>query len=409
MLSSWEILSQEQAIKATQQLWSRRGINGLPDLANLNAIGYVLRFSPVPNIDAATVVKNYILSIKPTTATKDSDGKRVLTVAVAGIWCQQFIHECVVVSRELVSFHGEPLTGIEWTADEANALYDKALAWWEVDKAVIQTEEQRNHPSLLGGNPVFSEARRLDDFFRLVVLPYAHWNEITAWPRFFEWLSELRSLGLYMASCYPYILLQQPNEAGRFATELLLDLNSNLEDAVAAAAESIRYWSHLAKTRRIPALDPRLIEAFVQRIALRRVERIEYCLNIFSHLIEERPELFSLDQISLLVVSLDPWNQSTLLTTGPISQDGFPPAKRPKLRSRLGELTGALKRWLVKMAPTVCIPEQIVSWELSCAKDPLPEVRRSFNDWDNIARPQSASSSPASRLTQVQDTTAKSP
>ena len=207
---------------------------------------------------------------------------------------------------------------------------------------------------------------------------------MTAWKEFSEWLNEMRSLGLYMTPCYPFILLQQPGEAGRCASEILLDLNSNVEDAVAAAAESIRYWSHLATNGRIPAIDPRLIDNFVQRIALRRAERVEYCLSIFVHLLDEKPELFTSEQIMLLVSSLDPWSQSTVLTTTPISPDGFPPAKRPTLRSRLGGLAGALKRWLVKMVPTVSIPEQLVSWELSCSKDPLPEVRRSFNDWDSI-------------------------
>lgn len=381
-LSSWHILCQEQAVKATQQVWSRTGPSGLPELINLNAIGYVLRFAPASGINAALALKNYILSLKATTATKELDGKRVL--AVIDVWHQQFIHECIIVSKQLISFHGEELTGIEWTADEANSLYERAHAWWNVDKAVIQTEEQRKNPSLLGVNPVLSEAGRLDDFFRLVVLPYVHWTEMVAWKQFFEWLKELRSLGIYMTSCYPYILLQQPGETDRCASEILLDLNSNLDDPVAAAAESIRYWAHLATNGRIPAVDPKLIDNFVQRIALRRGERIEYCLSVFVHLLDEKPELFTLEQISLLVSSLDPWNRSTVLSTVPISDDGFPPARRPALRSRIAGLAGALKRWLIKMAPTVCIPEQIVSWELSCSKDPLPEVRRSFNDWDNI-------------------------
>ena len=123
-LSSWGLLNNPQAVKATQLAWSRKGTNGLPELTNLNAIGYVLRFADAPGIDAVNVVKQFILSLKPTTATKDLNGKRVL--AVDGGWRQQFIHECIVVTRQIVSFHGEPLTGVEWTADESNALYDNA-------------------------------------------------------------------------------------------------------------------------------------------------------------------------------------------------------------------------------------------------------------------------------------------
>jgi len=381
-LSSWDLLTNEQAVKATQQVWSKRGANGLPDLINLNAFGYVLKFAPAPGIDATLIIKNYILSLKATTVTKESDGKRVL--APMDMWQQQFIRESIIVSKQLISFHGEALTGIEWTTGEANQFYEKALAWWELDKSVIQTEEQRKVTLPFGGNPVLTEAGHLDDFFSLVVLPYVQWPEAPSWNRFFEWLSELRSLGLYMDSCYPHILLQRPGDANRLATEMLHDLNSNIECAVAAAAEGVRYWSHLAANGRIPAIDPRLIDNYVQRIALRREERIEYCLSIFVHLLDELPQLFTLEHISLLVASLEPWNQSTLLTTTPIAQDGFPPAKRPTLRSRIGGLAGAIKRWHLKMASTTSIPEQVTAWESVCANDSLPEVRRSFNDWNTV-------------------------
>ena len=380
-LSSWGLLNNPQAVKATQLAWSRKGTNGLPELTNLNAIGYVLRFADAPGIDAVNVVKQFILSLKPTTATKDLNGKRVL--AVDGGWRQQFIHECIVVTRQIVSFHGEPLTGVEWTADESNALYDKALTWWEVDKAAIQTEEQRKSASPFGENPVISEASRLDDFFRLVVLPYSQWTDTTQWNRLFKWIIEMRTLAVFATSCYPYILLQRPTESERFATEMLSDLDSSNEAAVVGAAEGIRYWAHLAASRRIPVLDANLVDAFVQRIALRRMGRIEYCLSIFTHLLNEKPELFNIDQISLLVSSLEPWNQSTSLIDTAISQDGFPMAKRPTLRSRVGGLAGAIQRWYRIVAPTACIPRHVVAWEMACAKDPLPEVHLSFNEWEN--------------------------
>jgi hypothetical protein len=118
--------------------------------------------------------------------------------------------------------------------------------------------------------------------------------------------------------------------------------------------------------------------------ALRRNERVPFCLSTLAHLVFEKPELFSGEQIELLVSSLEPWNKSTALNIFGDSSDGFPEAKRPQLRSLLAGLVGAIKRWYVKMEPLSQIPSEVSSWESACAKDALPEVRRAFNQSDQL-------------------------
>jgi hypothetical protein len=61
-----------------------------------------------------------------------------------------------------------------------------------------------------------------------------------------------------------------------------------------------------------------------------------------------------------------------------------PGDRRPQLRGLLSGLAGAIKRWYGKQAPSVQIPAGIVAWETSCGLDPLPEVRRGFNQWDSL-------------------------
>lgn len=383
-LSTNKLLTGDQEKGVGLQAWSRKGANGLPNLTNLVALAYVLRFDAPQGSNAIAAVKQYILSLDPKSATKNTDGK-IVSVASYG-WRQQFLNESIVASKPQISFHGETLGGIEWKPEEANLLYEKVRVWWEKDKALILTEEQRKGHMLLGGNPVFDEFQNLDDFLRLAVLPWVEWSDTVDWQRLFGWLDELRRLDVYLTPVYPYILLHMPAEAARFNTLVLTDLDSNEEAAVAAAAESIRYWVHLAAQKRIPPVDSKVIDCFVRRIALRRTERIGYCLSVLAHLVFEIPELFDLKQVELLVASLGPWYDSTELSIATDSTVGFPEARRPHLRSLLGGLAGAIKRWYAKVTPKVPVPDQIAKCESACAVNSLPEVRRSFNQWDHLQK-----------------------
>jgi hypothetical protein len=288
-------------------------------------------------------------------------------------------HEVIVASKQQVSFRGEPLTGIEWTADEANFLLEQALKWWETDKAVVQSADQRKGKSFFSGNAVLNQARYLDDYLRLAVLPYLDWPDPVKWDRLFNWLNELRSVEVYVDAALPYILLKHPERANEFRSQIVQDVDSNNEEAVVAGAKATRFWAHLAKSGKIEGLGPGPIDVFVKRVALRRDERVEYCLSIFSHLMDEIPDLFSSGQVDFLAASLGPWDKSTALTTLANTPDGFPPARRPVLRTRIGELAGALKRWHLKVEPSVPIPKEITEWESMCNSDALPEIRRSFN------------------------------
>jgi hypothetical protein len=382
-VSSNNLLTEEQNKILGEQVWSRRGANGLPELTNLTASGYILRFVPPAGVDAKAILKRYVLSLKPAVASIGPDGQKVIGVTYG--WKQRFVHEAIVVSKPIISFHGETLRGVEWTPDEANELYETAHSWLEKDKSLIQTKEQREGDPVFGRNPVLSEAQDLDDYLRLAVLPWISWSEDAIWQRFFAWLDELRNLGVYLTAAYPYILLHRPAEAGRFSQIIAADLDSTVDDAIRAAAEALRDWSHLKTQKGIPMVEHTAVENLIKRILFRRKEKLEYCLSVLSHLIFEKPELFTLDQINLLIASLEPWNSSTILPNTTESSGEFPEPRRPLLRQLLGELAGALKRWFAKSGQTPPTAGPLATWESLCAVDPLPEIRRSFNKWNDVS------------------------
>jgi hypothetical protein len=161
-VSSNGLLTSEQNKLLGEQVWGRRGPNGLPQLTNVSAVGYILRF-PIPaGIDAVSMVRNHVTSATPVHASVGSNGEKVGGISLG--WRQQFLHEVIVSSKPIISFTGEELRGIEWAPDEANCFYEKAHSWIETDKCLIQTKEQRKGNAFFPGNPLLNEAQKLDEF-----------------------------------------------------------------------------------------------------------------------------------------------------------------------------------------------------------------------------------------------------
>jgi hypothetical protein len=166
-----------------------------------------------------------------------------------------------------------------------------------------------------------------------------------------------------------------------FRKVITADLNTDREDAVAAAAKTIRHWVHLSAVDRIAKPAPSLVRALIERVIFRRKAGIPSCLNQLACLITERPEAITPSQAELLTASLIPWHHATILPMPDESVGDFPEAERPALRVFIARLASALKIWHTKVAPEVPEPPPITLSKDSCAADLLPEIRRAFNAW----------------------------
>jgi hypothetical protein len=381
MVFEAKFMTEAQAQRFGELIWSKRGVGQLPDLPNVVGTRYALVI-PVPTgTNAQDLVKRYVLSMSPMYAVNQTpSGQR--SIASFG-WKQMLVREAILVSKPLISFQGEPLVGIEWTPEEAHQLYEKVQQWWAQDKVAVQTEQQRRGDSLIGGNVVFNEGKLLGQFFYQAVLPWVNWRTEKDWVDFMGWIEELRTIGLYPTVVLPYVLQHRPDKVAAFNAVIQEDLNSDVEEAITGAAEAVRHWAHLAKQRLISEVQPNLLSILVRRVVFRREPRVAFCLSSLSHLIFEAPELFTSEQIGLVIASLQPWSGAVTLPVPDNAAEGFPELKRPHLRRLVGELAGALKLWRTKANETAVSPP-IMMWEAICASDPLPEVRRAFDSWDLI-------------------------
>jgi len=171
------------------------------------------------------------------------------------------------------------------------------------------------------------------------------WADEDEWQQLVAWLQEVRGVGVFPTLALPYILLQRPAEAELIARTITADTNSDVDDAVSAAAEAIRHWIHLSAIGRVSTPPPSLMTTLIERVIFRRKAGISSCLGHLACLITERQAAITPTQAALLTASLVPWHYATILPVPAEGGGDFPEAERPDLRVSIASLAGALKIW----------------------------------------------------------------
>ncbi len=284
-----------------------------------------------------------------------------------------------MASKPIVQLDGEAHGSVEWTPEESKHLYLKACNWWGNDKGVFEMVNPGEPFGPMRADSVLNTLRRLGDFLARAVLPKMVWADESEWQQLLDWIQEMRGVSVFPTVALPYMLFQRPLEVETIGKTIIADLDSDVEDRVAAAAKAARHWTHLSVIHCVPAPPPSLLTALIERVMFRRKPGIHSCLWQLSCLIREQAETITSSQVSLLCASLTPWHQATIL---PVPDDGlgeFPEAERPDLRARVGDLAGALHIWHTKFAPEAPEPPAVLLWRNLCATDVLPEIRRAFD------------------------------
>ena len=375
-----KLMTSEQERALGELLWSNRATTDLPNVPSLLVYGFL--HLPAPqDIDVQTAVKTHILSLTSQGVVfRDTNGRTSMSVPPG--WEQPLIREATFASKPISNLVGERDGVLEWTAQESRQLYEKARAWWANDKAAFEIENRGDPFNLLG--PILKTLGRLGDFLARVVIPKMTEATEAEWQELVKWLQEVRSVGGFPTVALPYILLHRPAEVDIVTKTIHGDLNGDIEHGIATAAKAIRHWIHLAAAGRVSSPAPSLMAALIERAIFRRKPGIPSCLRQLAFLIVERPESLNNSQVEMLTASLIPWHQATILPIPDEAVGDFPEPERPQLRTLIAELAGALKIWYAKRAPGAQIPAAITAWEDFCASDPLPEVRRAFNSWDQL-------------------------
>jgi hypothetical protein len=375
-----KLLTPEQNQEFAKLLWSRKAANGLPDRSDIAAVSYLLLPSPVGE-DVPTLIKAHILAVPLRCAVEKNEKG---DTCIKRPWhVEPMINEASLASKPLIRLYEEAEGTIQWTGFESKALYEKALALWEVDKIAFDVME-RGGPFGTFRDHLFSTLEQLPQFLARAVLPYMDWGTDEDWGRLLVLLADLRSEGVFPSVALPYVLIHRPSEVGTIASTLAADLCSDSENQVAAAAKAVRHWAQLFSIGRVPSLPPDLMPALVRRIVFREHRGLMQSLNVLARLLLERPEVFSRADVELIVASLLSWHRVLQLALHDESSREFDDIEKPDMRVLVGRLAGAIKIWFVSVLPGEPEPLAINLWRESCAKDPLPEVRRSFDAWTDF-------------------------
>jgi hypothetical protein len=371
------VMTPDQERRVAGLIWRDSTGDNLPGLANLTPHQFLHLPGPA-NRDVQSAVKKHILAL-PTDGVVSQDATGKTTISSQLGWEQPLIREATLATKPIIKVMDMASTGVEWTPAESKQLYLKARAWWLMDKHAFEIVKPGEPFNLL--DSVLKTLGRLDEFLAFVVIPAMQEANEAEWQELIEWLQEVRSVGGFPTVALPYILLHRPAETASVAETIATDINSDIEDAVRAAAKANRHWVHLSAMGRVSTPPQTLMAALIERVTLRRKSGIVPCLAQLSYLIVEKPEVLTQTDARLLTASLIPWHQATILPVVDEPAGDFPEAERPNLRAFVGQLAGALKIWYAKSAPGVPIPAPITAWENFCATDSLPEVRRAFNSW----------------------------
>lgn len=377
-LHNAKLLSPAQEQELAKLLWSRKTASGLPDRPDIAVVNYLLLPSP-ENEDVQALIKAHILSLPLKCAMENSEAGKP---CIKRPWhVEPTINEASLASRPVIRLYGEAQGTIQWTRSESETLFRRALTWWNSDKTAFEIIEREGPFGTFGAEHIFATLDQLARFLARAVLPHMDWATDEDWEGLLALLDDLRSHGVFPTVALPYVLIHKPSESAMVADKLSADLRSVSEKQVGAATKAVRHWGQLAFIGSVPPLPPELVSALIRRIVFREQVGLEPSLNVLALLLLERPEVFCRLDVDLIVSSLLSWHRVLELTRHDGSSREFDDVEKPDLRILVGRLAGALKIWQTSNFPSESEPPAMTLWRETCMADPLPEVRRSFDEW----------------------------
>ena len=372
-----EVMKENQKSKLGELLWSETDERELPILPNLTLFSFLHLPSP-PSLDTESLLKHHLLTSEPTKSVKMGQGP--LSISVPGEDEDQAIREISRSAKPIVQLPLEAEGKIEWAFSEAISVWEKVFGWWENDRRAIQhSNENPNFPRIFH-NYARLTLERISMFLSRVLLPHMESASEEEWNKILSFLSVTRQDNTFLTPALPYLLLHRPDEFEMVKNAVLNDLSSSDEKAVAAAAQAVTHWAYLSEETDVSDVPPEAVYDLMTRVVFRRPEGIHHCFAQLTTLIKHKGTLFKCSQILFIISSLIPWNHVTSIPAPEDNHDGFPEHDRPLLRSLVGQLASALSDWLRDNCPDEPEPIGLSTWREICASDPLPEVRRSFDN-----------------------------
>ena len=360
------LMSETHRASFATVLWANVDRDALPDLPDFSNSVYL--HLPYPNdIDVISRIKTRLLGSTMEQAVSVTSGIVSVSSTVS-----KTLEDLAFVSKPVIEIHGESRGTIAWNSDEAGTLWQAAVAWWDNEKQGLSLKPDIVTSYLIDNIKVLGMLMQR-------LLPMLDLSSDNVWNQVEAILAVTRKKGIFLTAVLPYILIRRRGERERVVNTISEDLEARDADRVDAGAKAIRHLVHLATGGLVEVPTRELVDALIYRVAFRRPEGIQQCMEQLSYLIVDKPEILSDGQVSLLVSALPAWRDAVSLPRAKGDQAGFAEDDRPELRVRLGELASALSLWVSDQSEPE--PPAILSLRESYVSDTLPEVRRSFDKW----------------------------
>ena len=375
------MMTSDQEADTGSILWRHTGRDGFPDLPDVDRV-YFLDCPAPRQIDVVERLRTHLLGATPQKSVTDVPGGRISVRDTQET--DAAIDAIARASIPIVHIPEESKGFVNWSKEDTKILWSKIIEWWHNDKRALhlkwfsrgQAGGNRGGGRLTG---LVATARSAAMFLWRSVLPKMDAAGDDDWQEVLGFLEDTRRHGIFLTATWPYVLLHRCSEVQQVGRMIVDDLSSDVEDAVAAGAEALRHWTHLADAGLAEGPPTQVIDALLHRVVFRRRTGAASCLRQLTLLLDEQPQFVSSCHVELMISSVAPWSEAIRL---PVldGQDGdFRENERPELRVLLGEFAAALSRWVSTKSPGRSEPAAIGFLRDQYGSDPLPEVRRSFN------------------------------
>ena len=375
-------LNAKESADFGQALWAKVDPNkGLPSDTSLRDSAF-LHFPEIEEGKAKDCFRNYLLTTEfPRVVERSttSDGQQSKSMSIGPSLNERYIDEWINGTVPLFPRGtADDQDFVDWSVDEVIQLLRKAEDWWKDEKGEIQD----NHNIYSFAGEVRQSFSNLVDLMSRVILPRLSKADTEDQDLTGYLLSELEGSGVCVISALPMTLFIYPGQRDEVARRLRSGLNSMEPEEIRESIRGLFLWIVYGQRQEIAEPPADLVSELINRTVSRRQPGLGSALDNLAIIVKGVPEILDEDRLDSLCVALEYLLEETKLTsnqeqesqhTSPIQVDD-----RPAYRSAAAGLAYRLfahYRQLKKEAPQI-----LLEWKQVCQADPLPEVRRRWEE-----------------------------
>ncbi len=357
-------LNKKQVKEFSDILWSQTGPTGFPENTNFYKFAF-LNLLPCPdNIDHVSLFKEYVAKEKfPIQKTRAEKG-----VSITG--------GDIPFCDELIGATKRPLSdkGIDWSEQEAIAIFSRLLEWWDADKEFIKKDKNTHFFGNIG-DEFKKRFANLTRILECVVIPRLS-PQTPIKEELSRLLKELSEYGVPCVAAYAASLCLFPEQRQVVFDKIETAILSKQEEKIRDGYNAIYQIFILHNTNKIKDIPAVIWAYIVSPIKWRCLPNIVNALNAGIRILNDFPETPTDEFLNDITFGLGCLIEETSLQN---QQSAIDIAKRLDIRAVAASLACTLyKYYLKKNSP---IPEPLEKWKSVCSDfDEFSDIR---NQWEN--------------------------